>query len=84
MQTDKIGGWNVGSGTSSMGFLIGWGRKGIGGRSRNIHTSASGPRFLTEKDDGLTSGVLVGITNFFDRCSEVTLDGEVHQIIVFK
>jgi hypothetical protein len=32
----------------------------------------------------LTSGVLVGITNFFDRRSEVTLDGEVHQIIVFK
>jgi hypothetical protein len=81
MQTDKIGGWNVGSGTSSMGFLIGWGREGIGGRSRNIHTSASGPRFLIEKDDGPD---LVGITNFFDRCSEVTLDGEVHQIIVFK
>ena len=66
---------------SSMGFLIGWGREGIGGRSRNIHTSASGPRFLIEKDDGPD---LVGITNFFDRCSEVTLDGEVHQIIVFK
>ena len=59
------------------------GTGGIGGAPAPP-TLVSGPRFLTEKDDGLTSGVLVGITNFFDRCSEVTVDGEVHQIIVFK
>lgn len=51
MQTDKTGGWNVGSGLID-GLPHRLGKGGDRGRSRNIHTSASGPRFLTEKDDG--------------------------------